>query len=297
MSRQTHKLSERNEIKRPYTVRATAVTIGIATFTCLTLIAFLLTGQVAAQGSSESGQAIFEQKCVACHTIGGGITVGPDLQGVTERRDRDWLLRWVIEPDKMLAEGDPIATGLLAEFNNIVMPPLGLSYADAEALMAYLENPGSTGTAVALTLPQGNELWGEAFFTGRVTLENRGPACISCHSTAEISGLGGGTLGPDLTNVYERYGAAGLPQTLQSLPFPTMEGVFGDKPLTTAEAADLYAYFVQTNQAAQTAAQPPVSSNFVWISLGGFVVLGLLTQLIWRKRLIAVRQPLLGGAK
>ena len=293
MSRRTNKASERNWDKRPYTVCDTAITIGAAAFACLILIAFSLTGQVAAQGSSESGQAIFEQKCVACHTIGGGITVGPDLQGVTERRDRDWLIRWIIEPDKMLAEGDPIATELLAEFNNIVMPPLGLSDADAEALMAYLENPGSTGTAVASALPQGNELWGEAFFTGRVTLENRGPACISCHSTSAISGLGGGTLGPDLTNVYERYGDAGLPTSLQNLPFPTMQGVFDGKPLTDGEVADLYAYFVQINQAsAQT-----MDYVFVVFGLVGCGILILLSQLIWRKRLKAVRQPLLGGAK
>ncbi|MBI4607901.1 MAG: cytochrome c [Candidatus Rokubacteria bacterium] len=40
--------------------------------------------------SPVEGQAIFQEKCVSCHTIGGGRLVGPDLQGVTARRDREW---------------------------------------------------------------------------------------------------------------------------------------------------------------------------------------------------------------
>jgi hypothetical protein len=105
--------------------------------------------------------------------------------------------------------------------------------------------------------------------------------------------LGGGTLGPDLTEVHDRYGEAGLPQTLQNLPFPTMQGVFGEKPLADNEVADLYAYFSQVNQdAAQTQ-----NYNFVLIGLAGAGLLILLSHLIWRKRLKEVRKPLLGGVK
>jgi hypothetical protein len=72
-----------------------------------------------------------------------------------------------------------------------------------------------------------------------------------------------------------------------------MQGVFAGKPLTAEEQADLLAFFAEADQA--TAAPP--SNNFVWIGLGGFVVLGLLGQFTWRKRLTGVRKSLLGGAK
>lgn len=46
-------------------------------------------------GSYDMGRAIFDQKCAPCHTIGGCKKIGPDLRGVTERRKRDWLIRWL----------------------------------------------------------------------------------------------------------------------------------------------------------------------------------------------------------
>jgi nitrite reductase (NO-forming) len=111
------------------------------------------TGEAVAQGSAEQGEAIFEAKCSACHFIGAGIRVGPDLQGVTERRDREWLARWIAEPDRMLAEGDPIATELLAQFHNVPMPNLQLSPADVENVIAYLENPTGEAADIPLGTP------------------------------------------------------------------------------------------------------------------------------------------------
>jgi mono/diheme cytochrome c family protein len=195
----------------------------------------------------------------------------------------------------MLAEGDPIAAELFQEFNNIPMTNLGLSAADVEDVIAFLENPGGTVTSspVTVSLTEGNPGRGEAFFTGAANLQNGAPACISCHSTAGVGPLGGGTLGPDLTKVHERYGEAGLPQALQNLPFPTMRGVFDDRPLTDNEVADLYTYFARANQAAAQA----LNYIFVLIGLVGFLLLLLVSQLIWRKRLREVRKPLLEGAK
>jgi mono/diheme cytochrome c family protein len=122
-------------------------------------------GEAVALGAGGPGQAIFQQQCVACHTIGGGPGVGPDLEGVTERRERAWLTRWIAEPDKVLAEGDPIATGLLQEFNNVQMVNLGLSAAQVEDVLAFLENPGGVVTAspAAAELLEGDPDRGEAF--------------------------------------------------------------------------------------------------------------------------------------
>lgn len=90
--------------------------------------------------AAETGQQIFQSKCTACHTIGKGKLVGPDLAGVTLRREEGWLKRQILEPQTLLAENDPIAVQLLQESNNIPMVPLGLSEADAIAVIAYMKS-------------------------------------------------------------------------------------------------------------------------------------------------------------
>lgn len=75
--------------------------------------------------------------CAACHTIGKGVTIGPDLAGVLERRELPWLKRWLREPDVML-QTDSTAKALLAQFNNIPMPNLSLTDAEIEALLHYI---------------------------------------------------------------------------------------------------------------------------------------------------------------
>ena len=88
----------------------------------------------------ETGQQIFQSSCAACHTIGKGKLVGPDLAGVTSSREESWLKRQIKEPDRLIAENDPIAMQLLQEANNVPMPPLGLSDAEVVAIIAYLKS-------------------------------------------------------------------------------------------------------------------------------------------------------------
>ncbi|HEY6912884.1 MAG TPA: SCO family protein [Myxococcales bacterium] len=85
------------------------------------------------------GEYLFKTRCSACHTIGAGDATGPDLKGVTARRDRAWVKRYMIEPDKMLAEGDRIATELFGKYRNVRMPNLDLRNDDVDALVTYIE--------------------------------------------------------------------------------------------------------------------------------------------------------------
>lgn len=85
------------------------------------------------------GQYLYKTRCASCHTIGGGDRLGPDLRGVAGARERSWLVRWLKEPNKMIAEKDPIAMALMERYRNLPMPNLGLGDADAAALIHYME--------------------------------------------------------------------------------------------------------------------------------------------------------------
>lgn len=87
----------------------------------------------------DAGSYLYRTRCSACHTIGNGDAVGPDLLGVAKMRDRAWLARYIKTPDKLLAENDPIAKKLYAKYRQVRMPNLRLGDADVEALIGYLE--------------------------------------------------------------------------------------------------------------------------------------------------------------
>lgn len=81
---------------------------------------------------------LFESRCASCHTVGGGDGIGPDLNGVTARRDPAWLRRYMKEPEKVLAEGDPTAKALFEKYRKVNMPNLNLGTDDIATMVAYL---------------------------------------------------------------------------------------------------------------------------------------------------------------
>jgi nitrite reductase (NO-forming) len=85
-----------------------------------------------------AGKQAFESKCLACHSVGGGKKLGPDLAGVTKRRSKDWLARWLKEPEKML-QTDADAKAMLKEYNNLPMPNQSLGDAEIRQYLKYFE--------------------------------------------------------------------------------------------------------------------------------------------------------------
>ena len=254
--------------------------------------------------TSEKGTALYQKVCSACHTIGAGKKIGPDLKGVTSRQDPNWLVRWIQEPDKVLAEGDSYATQLMQKHDNFPMPNYAISEAQAKEILNYIAAesgnpkpfpPYPVPTIGPVIGPVIDPAIGKELFLGRKSLENGGPACITCHENTEIGSLGGGTLGPDLTKVHSRYGGdIGLTSVLQTTPFVTMQGVFLKQPLSEHEAVHLNAYFAST----ANREEQPVNLWFIIIGIGigflGFVVCYILIHLIWKERLTGVRIPLVG---
>lgn len=83
------------------------------------------------------GEGLFQSKgCVACHTVGNGKLVGPDLLGVTERRELDWMQHMMMNPDSML-QADATAKELLGQFFT-PMANMKVTQDEARALINFL---------------------------------------------------------------------------------------------------------------------------------------------------------------
>jgi protein SCO1 len=87
----------------------------------------------------DPGLYTFKNHCAACHTIGRGDHLGPDLLGVGATRDREWLTRFIVNPEKVRAAGDPVALALRAKYQQVVMPSLDLGPVDAAVLIDYID--------------------------------------------------------------------------------------------------------------------------------------------------------------
>jgi mono/diheme cytochrome c family protein len=259
-----------------------------------TFLAVLLLGPALASGQTQtSGKDLFDSHCAACHSLGSERIVGPGLEGVTQRRSRAWLSSFISDPERMVAEKDPIALELKAKYE-ISMPNLKLSGAQIDLILGYLQNVGSIApeavAEAAPAPPRGDAAIGRQLFIGERRFANGGPACIACHSVPGFGALGGGTLARDLTGAAGSYGS-GLAQVLQAPPFPVMKQVFSIRPLTAAEVADLAAFLTSLSQRPPSA---PSQLLFLFAGTAGLLPLVALGAVFWRGRLRGVRKTLIG---
>ncbi len=106
----------------------------------LFLIFFLVTS-FASVGQTADDAKNFAQ-CKACHTIGGGKLVGPDLKGVTERRDEAWLIKFIQNSQALVAAGDETAVKVFNENSKIPMPSHALTDDQVKGILKYIAAGG-----------------------------------------------------------------------------------------------------------------------------------------------------------
>jgi hypothetical protein len=174
--------------------------------------------------------------CKTCHGISNlsvshGPTPGPNLTTEYSRFSADALDKYLqqppVRPMSALFKERPIMPDerrqLIAFLHHV-----------NEANPSYMPPPPPTPEEIAA---------GNALFTGRVRLQNGGPACLTCHTAAGIPFPNGGTMGPDLTREYSDLGPLGLTVALRTLDFPAMTSLYQARPLTATEQQQLAAFF------------------------------------------------------
>ncbi len=96
------------------------------------------------------GKELFRNICGACHTIGKGKLIGPDLKGVSQRHSRDWLFRWIRSSQSLVRASDPEAVELFNTYNQVVMPDQPfLSDEQIAALLDYIAEAGNPAGTMA----------------------------------------------------------------------------------------------------------------------------------------------------
>ena len=197
---------------------------------------------------SPEAAATFNKRCTACHTYGKGIKVGPDLKGVTERRKRDWLIKFIHASSVVIKSGDRTATDLFAQFKQQRMPDwTDLSEKQINDILDYVAIGGpdikpaderSAELGTAADAENGRDL-----FSGRKGLKYGVQACATCHSVQGAAW--GGSLGPDLSKTYFKYQDRALTEFLRHPCFQWSAGTPETHYLTAKESFSLKVFLRQ----------------------------------------------------
>ncbi len=264
-------------------------------------VAVLVVGVlVPAAAHAQDTPDYFRQNCLNCHTIGGGRLTGPDLKDVGKRKDTEWLIRFMQNPKAVLDSGDAYAAKIVEDSRGVVMPVApGLTRYRAEQLIKLIEAESKLEKSQFQGIRVSNKPFtdqdraaGRTLFVGTQRLKNGGSACNSCHSMYDLSALGGGRLGPDLTRVFERLkGRKALSAWLMAPATETMQPIFKNHPLEAEEIHSLAAYF---EDAAEQSEVDASTSRVAFLLLGLAVATAVvfLFDAIWKGRFYAVRRPL-----
>ena len=213
------------------------------------LVVLALVGLGSSSAGATDAKRIFNQRCTACHTFGHGVKVGPDLKGVTTRRTRPWLIRFVRASQTVIKSGDPTANQLFTTFKGQRMPDwTDLSPADVESIMDWFavngpeqKEPDERDAALATAADLARA---RALFDGLAPLANGGLACARCHQLADGERRGG-TLGPDLTGAYLKYRDRALTLYLKRPCTPRQPEASATRYLTPEESFALKGYLRQ----------------------------------------------------
>jgi mono/diheme cytochrome c family protein len=203
--------------------------------------------------AQDAGEQVFNTTCFACHTIGGGRLIGPDLAGVHEKRSQEWLEKFIKSSQSMINAGDAEAVALFEEYSSLVMPDAVATDEEVRQVLSYIrvQSAGAaTGVEASVDEPvappepasEEDILAGQEMFQGNIRFENSGPACNACHEVRNDAVIGGGILATELTSVFTRMGGAGVTAILGQAPFPVMQAAYEDRSLTEGEVTALVAF-------------------------------------------------------
>lgn len=134
-------------------------------------VAFVLLSAsfLGAQNSfAATGEEIYNKMCMSCHSTTDKVLMGPGLQGLIERRDKEWIIKWVKDPQGMIDSGDEYAVKLFNDFNKVPMPGFPqLTDEEITDFIAFVEaQKPAAGAATATANASGATSAGNAGATG-----------------------------------------------------------------------------------------------------------------------------------
>lgn len=161
----------------------------------LAFILFFSINLSAQEADVANGEKLFKSTCAACHRLDKKL-VGPALEGITEKRDQDWLISWIKDSPALIKSGDKLAIQVFEENNKLPMiANPQLSDQDIIDILAYTKGESAAPKTVATQeVDPGVDRGKKVFKTN----------CAACHK------MEGKLIGPELLKIGDKRDAEWL---------------------------------------------------------------------------------------
>jgi len=203
-------------------------------------VAVLIMSSACSSGGPEmsaeaaAGEEIFARSCATCHTVGQGDRIGPDLAGISQQREHEWLVRWIDDPIGM-SKTDPDGIALLAKWNGIPMSDSMLEGQQIEDVLAYIDWASDAGIVVeeepAMELDEAQFAEATQIYFDR---------CAGCHGT-----LRAGATGPNIQPARTHEIGTSAIKAILNNGLPGGMPPWGRMGILTQDEINLMASFVQ----------------------------------------------------
>ena len=110
-------------------------------------------------GDAVAGKTLFNSNCAACHKLDAKMT-GPALRNVADRREKQWLYKWIHNSADLIKSGDATAVKVFEENNKVPMTAFPqLSTADIDNIIAYTSAPMEVAKPVVGAATTADDKW------------------------------------------------------------------------------------------------------------------------------------------
>jgi len=243
--------------------------------------------------AQNKGKEIFEKNCVICHKLTEEKLVGPGLKGVTERRDKKWLKKFIPASQDMVKAGDKLAVQVFNENMKIPMPDHKfLTDADLDQLLTYIETyKPAEAKKVSVDITKKDGFWrdeilrGERLFSGVLPFEKGTTLnCVSCHAITATDTLNFNPSAVDLAKAWQEPNGTNLYQVLSTPISAKMTEAHKGLQLSDKEIYDISAFLSDVSKKGMTWEKTFPARLLLFLFMGLLMALAL-ADLIWFKKI------------
>ncbi len=227
---------------------------------------------------------IFEKNCSICHKLTSEKLIGPGLAGVTQRRDKAWIAKFILNSKALIDAGDKTAVQVFNENNKIPMPDhKDFSDADVNGLIDYIANYKAPVAKTSTMDPNKKDgftreekMRGERMFYGQIPFEKGTLNCVSCHNTIRTDTLNWNPSAYDLAQAWLEKDGTNLYDVMATPTSQRMTKAHGDVKLTDQEVYLISAFLSEVGKTGLVKEKTFPVRLLVFLFFGALMALALI---------------------